>query len=110
MSARFTITSKADRDLDDIADDLVGRASIDVAIRFLAAAEETFALVATQPDRGWRCRLSHADLQAARVFRLAGPFDKYLMFYVPSPGHIKVLRVLHGAQDIEERLGAEGVV
>ncbi len=87
----------------------MGRASIDVAIRFLAAAEETFALVATQPDMGWRCRLSHADLQAARVFRLVCPFDKYL-FYVPSPGHIKVLRVLHGAQDIEERLGAEGVV
>ena len=34
-------------------------------------------------------------------------FSKYLIFYLPSAGGIDVVRVLHGAQDIERILRDE---
>ena len=38
------------------------------------------------------------------------PFEKYLIFYQPNDLQIKILRVLHGAQDLPKRLAEEGVL
>ena len=35
-----------------------------------------------------------------RRFLVRG-FDNYLIFYLPQPGGIDVIRVLHGARDID---------
>ena len=107
MSAGYALRPKADRDLDEILDDFFERASPEVALRFLAAAHDAFGLVATQPEMGWPCRLSHRDLAEARVFRIGKPFEKYLFFYLPWRQQIQILRILHGAQDLEARLGLE---
>ncbi len=53
---------------------------------------------------GRRCRLKGPELRSARVFRISEPFGKCLVFYLPTPGKIETFRVLHGAQDIEQRL------
>ena len=107
----YVVRPKADRDIDDIADGLVDRsASLDIGLRFIAIAYETFALLASQPKMGWSCRLQHQELKGARVFRIGEPFDKYLIFYQPYLDRIEVLRVLHGAQNLEQRLSVEGVL
>ena len=57
MIARYVVKPKADRDLDDYADYLAQEASLDAALRFFDAACSTFALLATQPNMGWRSRV-----------------------------------------------------
>lgn len=109
MSLGYVVRPRADKDIDDITEELVERATLDVALQFLAVAFETFSLMATQPDMGWSCRLQHPDLKSARVFRVGIPFEKYLIFYQPHQEQIEVLRIIHGAQDIEQRLTDEGV-
>ncbi len=107
MSARYVVLPKADRDLDDEADYLVGEAGLEVGFRFLAAALETFDLLASQPEMGWKCRLKHPALASTRVFRVKG-FEKVLIFYRPGPELIEILRVLHGSQDLEAFFAREG--
>lgn len=109
MILGYSVRPKSDRDIDSIADDLAERASLEDALTFLRVAYETFALLASQPNMGWPCQVRHRDLKSARVFLISEPFRKYLIFYVSTPVGVEVLRVLHGAQDIERRLLAEGV-
>jgi toxin ParE1/3/4 len=100
VSARFLVKPKADQDLDDHSDYLAKKASLDVALRFLAAARETFSLPATQPQMGWRSRLNHPRLKSLRVFRVAG-FERLLILYRPLPEGIEILRVVHGSRNMD---------
>jgi toxin ParE1/3/4 len=107
----YLVRPKADRDIDAISDGLVERAAnLDLGLRFITVTYETFALLAVQPMMGWSCRLPHLELKTARVFRVGEPFEKYLIFYRPYRDRIEILRVLHGAQDLELRLSSEGVI
>jgi hypothetical protein len=47
VKAHHVVKPKADLDLDQYADYLIEKASLDVALRFLASAHETFSLLAT---------------------------------------------------------------
>jgi toxin ParE1/3/4 len=105
----YVVRPKADRDIDDISDDLADRANLDVALRFLALVYETFALIATQTEMGWLCKLNHPELANTRVFRVREPFNQYLIYYSNPDGQIEILRVLHGAQDINTRISSERV-
>ncbi len=100
MSARYTVKAKADRDLDDYADYLVREATLEVALRFLAAGHETFALLATHPNIGWSSRLKHAALKTLRVFRVSG-FEHMLILYRPLPDGVDILRVVHGSRNLQ---------
>lgn len=71
MSFGYVVRPRADRDLDDIADYLSGKAGLDMALRFLQEAYETIALLSAQVDMGWPCRLKHPDLKSARQFRVS---------------------------------------
>jgi len=68
VSGNYSVKPKADLDLDDYADYLADKASLDVALHFFSAAEETFSLLATQPNMGWHSRLRNAALKSLRVF------------------------------------------
>jgi toxin ParE1/3/4 len=100
VSESYGIRPRADRDLDEIANYYVDESGLDLGLRFLAAAEKTFELLASQPRIGWRCRLTHPALRTARVFFVEG-FPKILVFYRPSPAPIEILRVLHGSRNLE---------
>jgi len=96
----------ANRDLVEIFRHYARGAGIQVADRFFAQAEATFARLATMPGTGTRYEPDeplHADLRYCPVSR----FRKYLVFYRPVPGGIEVLRVLHGARDIAGILAEE---
>ena len=70
MIGRYFVRPKADQDLDQQAEYLATHASPEVGHRFLLAAHETFALLASEPGMGWRSRLKHPDLSQMRVFRV----------------------------------------
>ena len=104
MNLRYALHPKADRDVDEIADELVDRGNLDLGLRFLTLAYEAFDLISSQPEMGWSCRLRRKELVTVRVFRIKAPFEKYLIFYQLIDGQIEILRVLHGAQDIDQCL------
>ena len=82
-------------------------ASIDVADRFLSAADDTAAVLAGQPEAGYRFFVRRSELQGMRRFPLSGGFEKILLFYFPLKDGIELVRVVHGSQDLE-RLLMEG--
>ena len=86
-------------DLEDIQVYL-GRNSLKVAERFLIAAEDAFAQLATMPELGGRCESNQPALEGLRVWPIPC-FRKYLIFYRVISDGIEVRRVIHGARDIE---------
>jgi plasmid stabilization system protein ParE len=108
VSARYTVRPRADQDLDDQAFYLATNAQPAIGHRFLVAAHETFALLATHPEMGWQARLHHPELTSLRMFRISG-FPKMLVFYLPRTDGIEVLRVVHGSRSLLALLRSEGV-
>jgi toxin ParE1/3/4 len=64
------------------------------ADHFLDLLGRKFVLLARHPDLGRACDELSAGLQRF-------PVGHYLVFYRLDPHHIEIVRVLHGARDIE---------
>lgn len=109
MKTHYVVKPKADRDLDGYADYLAEDANLDLALRFLAAADETFALLARQPNMGWRSRIRRAELAPLRVFRVTG-FEHVLIFYRPLPDGVDILRVVHGSRNLRALFRRRGEI
>jgi toxin ParE1/3/4 len=87
------------RDLIDQAT-YIAEDNLDAAERFLVAAEETFQLLGRMPGMGKLCRFSNPQLLGIRQYPIKG-FKNYLIFYRGTDSEVEVLRVLHGAQNLE---------
>lgn len=108
MTARYTIKPQADRDLDEFAGRLAQEASVDLALRFFEAAQRTFALLATQPNMGWRSSIKYPGLESLRVFRVT-EFEQVLVFYRPIRNGVEILRVIHGSRNLGALLRRAGL-
>jgi toxin ParE1/3/4 len=73
------------------------------ARRFVTAAEETFARLAQTPDIGRRYQTDHPQLQHLHIWRVRD-FEPYLIFYHATDDTLFIVRVLHGARNIEHIL------
>jgi toxin ParE1/3/4 len=93
-------TPRAKLDLADCAIYLVDHGSLQVALRFLECAEATFEILAEHPGFGRRRQFTRPELEGLRSFRVQG-FENHLVFYLPRESGIEVVRVLHGARDLE---------
>ena len=95
--ARVTRRPLAEADIfeiwDYIADD-----SMEAADRWVDQLDEKFQLIATQPMMG---RAREELLPGLRSF----PSRRYVIFYIPTGNGIDVVRVLHGARDIDAVFG-----
>lgn len=100
MRGRYVVRPRADADIDEIADYLADKASLEMGLRFLAELYETFGMLGAQPDMGWSPKVGRAELAGMRAFRASARFEKYLVFYRPLEDRIEVVRVLHGSQDL----------
>ena len=98
MTNRILRSDKALRDLDELTA-YIQNDSPGAAIRFLAAAEESFKLLATSPELGQRQTFRRPELVDLRVWQVRG-FENFLIFYRPLEHGIEVVRVLHAARDI----------
>ncbi len=103
MSGHYRVRPAADEDLDDQAGYLAMHASLDVALRFYDAASSTFAKIASMPGIGERWPSANPRLANLHISRIEG-FEKHLIFYRPAADGIDIIRVLHGARDIESVL------
>jgi toxin ParE1/3/4 len=70
------------------------------AARFMEAVDETVQSLVEMPGAGRPWEFNHPALAGMRS-RLVQDFANYLVFYRPTDAGIEVLRVLHGARDID---------
>jgi len=94
------------QDLDEAAAYIQDQSGPQRAIRFLRAADSTFAMLAGMPGMGTRYEPDeplYADLRSFPITR----HPNHLVFYRPFSDGIEVLRVLHGARDIASILAEE---
>jgi toxin ParE1/3/4 len=61
---------------------------------------DTLLRIAQRPGAGSRCRFTADELRGTRRMPVAG-FAKHLIFYQSREGEILILRVVHGARDLE---------
>jgi toxin ParE1/3/4 len=85
---------------------LAEEATVDVAERYYAAVDQTCARLAKQPFSGTPYDSGIPRLKGVRRAPVSG-FTAYLVFYIPRTVGIEVVRVLHGARDIEGLFAAE---
>jgi toxin ParE1/3/4 len=77
---------------------LAENAGISTADRFLLNAQTSFDDLAQRPMIGAVLPLKHPALTGMRKWRVKG-FDNHLIFYLPRPDGVAIVRVLHAAQD-----------
>ena len=95
---RFVLTRPAEDDLHQIKNYLAEKAGPAIARRVMQEIRSAMNLLADQPNAGHvREDLTNRRLKFWAVF-------SYLIVYAPSSRPIQVIRVLHGAQDIEHLL------
>ena len=80
MNPDYVVRPRTDRDLDEQAYYYAINGSDDLGHRFLVAAHETFALLASRPHIGWKPKLKNPKLQGVRIFSIMG-FGKMLVIY-----------------------------
>lgn len=68
------------------------------AQRFLDACDRTFRFLAQNPLVGSLRNFQSNKLANVRMWRVKG-FEKYLIFYQPIADGVKILHVIHSAQD-----------
>ncbi len=103
MTRRYQVLPAADRDLDDQAAYLAIEASLETALRFYDAASTSFDRIASMPGIGERWQSTNPRLTELRVWRVDG-FQKHLIFYRLADDGVEIIRVLHGARDIDSVL------
>lgn len=69
-----------------------------VADRFMDAVDSSFNLLGTQPKIGALLTLRSTELAGIRKWSVSG-FDRFLIFYLPRPNGVTIVRVLHASTD-----------
>jgi toxin ParE1/3/4 len=98
--ARVLKRAAAKRDLTDHFIFFGENASVDVARRFLHAANVSFQALAKMPELGAQRIFRNPRWSGVRAWPVKG-FERYLIFYRPLADGVQILRVIHGARDIE---------
>lgn len=104
MSGRILIRPKAAVDVENCSFYLLER-SLDAAIRFADAVSSAFEQLACMPGMGGLREFPNPEYANVRSWPITG-FENYLIFYVPIPDGIEVIRVIHGARNIDFIFGA----
>ncbi|MBD2472012.1 type II toxin-antitoxin system RelE/ParE family toxin [Nostoc sp. FACHB-145] len=104
MNYRLIVKDRATKDLRHLANYILVNGNTDVAIKFLNAAETTFAQLQKTPGMGKVTQLVVSSLGEIRQWRVKD-FQDYLIFYRIKDTTIEILRVFHGARDLANVLG-----
>ena len=98
--ARVLKRATARRDLMEHFIFLAENASLNVARRFLQNVNASFEGLAAMPELGAARTFRSPRFATVRMWPVRG-FERYLLFYRPIEEGVEILRVLHGARDIE---------
>ena len=73
-------------------------------MRFFDAVDDAVKKLAEMPGMGRLRDFENPKFSDVRSWPIKG-FENYLIFYGPTPRGIEVVRVLHGARDIDAIFG-----
>ena len=90
---------RARRDLEEQAEFFLENASLEVAQRFLLAAERTADQIAQNPQIGQKWESLGEATRGLRFWKVSG-FPRLLVFYRVHEPTIEIVRVLHSARDL----------
>jgi toxin ParE1/3/4 len=96
---RIVLRQDAIDDIDETSD-YIARDNLDAARRFRATVREEIRSLSEMPGMGARREFDNPRLKEVRSWPVKH-FMNYLIFYRPIEDGIEVLRVLHGARDID---------
>jgi toxin ParE1/3/4 len=99
--SRFRFTAAASQDLREIVEYLAAEGSPEVARRFVQGLTERCQSLADMPGMGRRREELSPGLRSV-------PEGNYVVFYRPAEDGVQIVRVLHGARDIERIFTEEG--
>ncbi len=103
MALRVSRNPEARHDLVEIAD-YISNNNVDAAMRFLDRMEDTIAFLAANPHIGQTYFPTKESIPALRVWPIDG-FRNHLIFFRPNDDGIEIVRVLHGARDLDALFG-----
>jgi toxin ParE1/3/4 len=106
MNPRIRQQPRAATDIADQAAWYITNTGPAVADRFVEAAERTAEALLATPGIGPVRAFKNPRLSGLRVFPVRG-FAKHLVFYRVVGDGIELVRMLHGARNIEAVLGEE---
>ncbi|MFO0967347.1 MAG: type II toxin-antitoxin system RelE/ParE family toxin [Gemmataceae bacterium] len=99
MSRIIVRSPRTEADLEEILDYL-GRQSAQLAYRFLRMAETTFAFLAKSSDPGSPFDGAEPRLANLRYWPIKR-FPNHLVFFRTTETELQIVRVLHGARNLE---------
>lgn len=105
MAENIGIRPNARLDVVEVAA-TIGNDNITAANHFLDACEATFDFLAKSPELGGVYPTKNPRLSGLRVFQVQG-FPNHLTFYLNRPNNIEIVRIVHGARDIDAILRDE---
>jgi toxin ParE1/3/4 len=100
------IRPRAAADIESQAIWLEDNASAEVVQRFRVAVMEAVARIADTPGAGSPRHVTNQRLSGFRMWKVRG-FRNHLLFYITSGEVPEVIRLLHGAQDVDRMLKDE---
>lgn len=100
MSLKIVESDEAVNDVIEAADYIAQQAGLNASDRFLQAVKDSYRQMADMPGIGSLRDYGHPALQGMRRWHVT-KFPKYLIFYMTTEVELRILRVLHGARDIE---------
>jgi len=105
MNYRLIVKDRATQDLRHLANYILVNGNTDAAVKFLNAAELTFAQLSKTPGMGKVTQLVESRLGKIRQWRIKD-FCDYLIFYSFEETTIEILRIFHGARDLADVLSS----
>ena len=106
MKSEVFIQPRARLDLLEQFTYLSEQGSLEVAERYIAVVHKTCNGLLIHPRQGAVYDSGIKRLQGMRRLPVSG-FKKYLIFYIPQHDRVSIVRVLHGARDVEAILDEE---
>jgi len=94
MSSRYIITRTADLDIFEIGCYIVDHSDLDTASKFVDKLYARFEAIAETPGLGRPRNELAADVRSLAV-------GFYVVFYAQIDGTVTILRVIHGARDLD---------
>lgn len=96
---KVTLLPAAEDDVVEILS-FIQRDSANAGSKFLTAVEDCFSDLSRSPELGFTREFQSSRLNGIRRWRIRG-FENYLVFYRVLSQHIEIVRIMHGARDIE---------
>lgn len=98
MTRRVRVSPSSDRDIDGHIAFIAGEQP-EASLRFIDAVATTFDHIARTPGMGSTRNYRNPRLAGMRMIPVSG-FEKFLVFYLPTPRTIDIVRVLHAARNV----------